>query len=153
MNKPSHRIETDDSGGESHALYFAPWFKWGLPVIVLLSFVMALVSISFQQSRLAMTLLHQYLPEIATAVDVADASPGPTKIPAPGDIIQFLAIMEDGNLRILHGAKSEQMVAFTSLHELSYPRLNVKTVGAALNIVTDAITNSPFFLTCPFGKS
>ena len=114
MNKPSHIIETDDVDGESHALYFAPWFKWGLPVIVLLSFVMALVSISFQQSRLAMTLLHQYLPEIAIVVDIADASPGPAKIPAPGDIIQFLAVKEDGNLRILHGAKSEQMVAFVA---------------------------------------
>lgn len=153
MNKPSHRIETDDSGGESHALYFAPWFKWGLPVIVLLSFVMALVSISFQQSRLAMTLLHQYLPEIAIAVDVADASPGPAKIPAPEDFIQFLASKEDGNLRILHGAKSKQMVAFTLLHELSYPRLNVKTVGAALNIVTGRHNQLAFFLTCPFGKS
>lgn len=87
MNKSSHRIEIDDGGGESHALYFAPWFKWGLPVIVLLSFMMALVSISFQQNRLAMTLLHQYLPEIATAVDIANESPGPTKIPTPGDII------------------------------------------------------------------
>ena len=149
MNKPSHRIETDDSGGESHALYFAPWFKWGLPVIVLLSFVMALVTISFQQSRLAMTLLHQYLPEIATAVDVANESPGPTKIPAPGDIIQFLAIVEDGNLRILHGAKSEPMVAFTSLHELSYPRLNVKTVGAAINIVTGRHNQLAFFSDLP----
>ncbi len=54
-----------------------------------------------------MTLLHQYLFEIAIGVDVADPSPGPTKIPAPGDIIQFLAVNEDGNLRILHGAKSE----------------------------------------------
>ena len=48
---------------------------------------MALVSISFQQSRLTMNLLHQYLPEIATAVDIANESPGPTKIPTPGDII------------------------------------------------------------------
>ena len=119
MNKSSHRIETDDSGGESLALYFASWFNWGLPIIVPLNFVMALVSISFQQNRPAMTLLHQYLPEIAIAVDVADASPEPTKIPAPGDIIQFLAINEDGNLCILHGAKSEQMFAFTSLHESS----------------------------------
>ena len=68
---------------------------------------MALVSIAFQQSRPAMTLLHQYLPKIAIAVDVADGSPGLTKIPAPDNIIQFLAIKENGNLRILHGVKSE----------------------------------------------
>jgi hypothetical protein len=99
MNKSSHRIETDDSGGESHALDFASGFKWGLPVIVLLCFVMVLVSISFQQNRPAMTLLHQYLPELATAVDVADASPGPIKIPTPDDIIiQSLTSKWDGNL-------------------------------------------------------
>ena len=53
-----------------------------------------------------MTLLHQYLSEIAIGVDVADPSLGPTKITVPGDIIQFLAVKEDGNLRILHRAKS-----------------------------------------------
>ena len=97
-----------------------------------------------------MTLLHQYLSEIAIGVDVADLSLGPTKIPAPGDIIQFLAIKEDGNLRILYGAKSEPMVAFTSLHELSYPRLNVKTVGAAINIVTGRHNQLAFFSDLPF---
>jgi hypothetical protein len=96
MNKPSHRIETDDSGGESHALYFAPWFKWGLPVIVLLCFLMALVSISFQQDRLAMTLLHQHLPEIATAVDVTNEPPGPTKFPAPGEPSNFWQLWRTG---------------------------------------------------------
>ena len=100
--------------------------------------------------RLAMTLLHQYLPEIAIVVDIADASPGPAKIPAPGDIIQFLAIKEDGNLRILHGAKSEPMVAFISLHELSYPRLKVRTVGAAINIVTGRHNQLAFFSDLPF---
>ena len=119
MNTPSHRSETDDSGGESLALYFASWLNWRLPIIVPLNFVMALVSITFQQGHPAITLLHQYLSEIAKGVDVADPSSGPTKIPAPCDIIQFLAVKEGENLRILHGAKSEQMFAFTSLHESS----------------------------------
>ena len=114
---------------------------------------MALVSITFQQSHPAMTLLHQYLSEIAIGVDFADPSLGPTKIPAPVDIIQFLAVKEDGNLRILHGAKSEQMFAFTLLHESSYPRLNVKKVGPALNIVTGRYNQLAFFLTCPFRES
>ena len=100
-----------------------------------------------------MTLLHQYLSEIAIGVDIADPSLGPTKIPAPGDIIQFLAVKEDGNLRILHGAKSEQMFAFTLLHESSYPHLNVKKVGPALNIVTGRYNQLAFFLTCLLRES
>ena len=68
-----------------------------------------------------MTLLHQNLSEIAIGVGVADPSLGPTKNAALGYIIQLLAVREDGNLRILHGAKSEQMFAFTFLHGSSHP--------------------------------
>ena len=58
--------------------------------------------------------------------------------------------MEDRNLRILHGKKSEQMFAITSIHELSHPRLNVKTVGAAPNIVTGRHNELAFFSDLPF---
>jgi len=70
---------------------------------------MVTVSIPFQQNHLGITLLHQYLPIIATALTVANDPPRAVKIPTPGDIIQFLAIACDEELRTLHRRKSEQV--------------------------------------------
>jgi hypothetical protein len=80
MKKPSQRPQTNDTGGESRALYFAPWFRSGMPIIIFLAFVMAIISISFQQSRLAMTLLTKHLPEITMAVKALDEVPNDVKL-------------------------------------------------------------------------
>jgi hypothetical protein len=39
MKKPSQRPQTNDTGGESRALYFAPWFRSGMPIIIFLHYL------------------------------------------------------------------------------------------------------------------
>ena len=37
MKKPSQRPQTNETGGESRALYFVPRFRSGLPIIIFLA--------------------------------------------------------------------------------------------------------------------
>ena len=115
MKKPSQRPQTNDTGGESRALYFAPWFRSGMPIIIFLAFVMAIISISFQQSRLAMTLLNTHLPEITMAVRALDEVPNDVKLPPLGNIIHFLAIDGDEGLNIPLWQKTRQSL----LHDIT----------------------------------
>ena len=115
MKKTSQRPQTSDTGGESRALYFAPWFRSGMPIIIVLACVMAMVSISFHQSRLAMTLLNTHLPEITMAVKALDEVPNDVKLPPLGNIIHFLAIDGDEGLNIPLWQKTRQSL----LHDIT----------------------------------
>ena len=152
MKKTSQRPQTSDTGGESRALYFAPWFRSGMPIIIVLAFVMAMVSISFHQSRLAMTLLNTHLPEITMAVKALDEVPNDVKLPPLGNIIHFLAIDGDEGLNILHGKRPDKAFSTISPSELSRPRLDFHAVKSALEIVTGRQNQITYVNDLPFRK-
>ena len=89
---------------------------------------MAMVSSSFQQSRLAMTLLNMHLPEITMAVKALDEVPNDVKLPPLSSIIHFLAIDGDEGLNILHSKRPDKARSTISSSELSRPRLDFHAV-------------------------
>ena len=113
MKKPGQRPQMNNTSGESRALYFVPRFRSGMQILIFLAFVMAMVSISFQHSRLAMTLLNTHLPEITMAVKALDEVPNDVKLPALSSIIHFLAINGDEGLNILHRKRPDK--AFSTI--------------------------------------
>ena len=113
---------------------------------------MVIISISFQQSRLAITLLNTHLPEITMAVKALDEVPTDVKLPPLGNIIHFLAIDGDEGLNILHGKRPDKAFSTISPSKLSRPQLDFHAAKSALEIVTGGQNQITYVSDLPFWK-
>ena len=126
-------------GGDS--LFFAPWFKWGLPIILVLALGCGLISVSFQLGRLQLKLVHQQMPSIVMGLMTEARLPSNkghslhSKHSRPSEQVQFIGLETDTGLKIFTGDPPPIGIEKISVMDQFHPRLNIAAIEVAIDVL------------------
>lgn len=136
---------------KAHALYFAPWFKWGLPAVFMLAIAIALVIVSLQKTRLEARSIFGILSntELGTEFSRHRLTNNDTTTPLYlllDDDLVFIGKLTQTGIQTLAGPEPKSSMKPRLITNLFAPSFSLNRIRDATNLIFGINPVTSYFL-------